>query len=80
MEKDGLVNKVCQGKIYNLLFTFFLYVCYFQNYNFNIVLDTNKIYARLCDHRPFLNGEVRHFIREFEVHLLLTIYCLLFTL
>lgn len=40
MEKDGLVNKVCQ--------------------------DTNKIYARLFDHRPFLNGEVQHFVREFE--------------
>jgi len=40
MEKDRLINKVCQ--------------------------DTNDIYSRLFDHRPFLNGEIHSFLREFE--------------
>lgn len=40
MEKEGLVNKVCQ--------------------------DTSEIHTRLFDHRPFLNGEVQSFVREFE--------------
>lgn len=29
--------------------------------------DSGDIYTRLFDHRPFLNGEIQHFIREFEV-------------
>ncbi|XP_059351571.1 biogenesis of lysosome-related organelles complex 1 subunit 5-like [Daphnia carinata] len=28
--------------------------------------DTSDIFTRLFDHRPFLNGEVQHFVREFE--------------
>ena len=29
--------------------------------------DSNALYSRLFDHRPFLNGEIQHFTREFEV-------------
>ena len=25
-----------------------------------------ELYSRLANHRPFLQGEVRHFVREFE--------------
>merc|ERR1712136_109628 len=28
--------------------------------------DSNALYSRLFDHRPFLNGEIQHFTREFE--------------
>lgn len=34
---------------------------------YNFVLDIGEIWTRLFDHRPFLNGEIRFFLQEFEV-------------
>lgn len=28
--------------------------------------DSNALHSRLFDHRPFLNGEIQHFVRVFE--------------
>lgn len=32
--------------------------------------DVGEIYSRLLDHRPVIQGELRYFIKEFEVGLL----------
>uniref|UniRef100_A0A1B6DE80 Biogenesis of lysosome-related organelles complex 1 subunit 5 n=1 Tax=Clastoptera arizonana TaxID=38151 RepID=A0A1B6DE80_9HEMI len=32
----------------------------------NIAKDCGEIWNRLFDHRPFLNGEIKYFIEEFE--------------
>ena len=31
-----------------------------------MLLDFGQVHSRLFDHRPFLNGEVRYFLHEFE--------------
>lgn len=31
-----------------------------------MIADLSDIHARLFNHRPFVQGEVRHFVREFE--------------
>ncbi|XP_063237148.1 biogenesis of lysosome-related organelles complex 1 subunit 5 isoform X3 [Bacillus rossius redtenbacheri] len=31
-----------------------------------IVKDAGEIWTRLLDHRPFLNGEIKYFVKEFE--------------
>lgn len=33
---------------------------------FFMIADLSDIHARLFNHRPFVQGEVRHFVREFE--------------
>lgn len=32
-------------------------------------IDVGEIYSRLLDHRPVIQGEMRYFIKEFEVGL-----------
>ncbi|XP_077990119.1 biogenesis of lysosome-related organelles complex 1 subunit 5-like [Glandiceps talaboti] len=32
----------------------------------NIIKDTGQIHARLLDHRPILQGELKYFVKEFE--------------
>ncbi|XP_076361330.1 biogenesis of lysosome-related organelles complex 1 subunit 5 [Tachypleus tridentatus] len=32
----------------------------------NVVKDIGEIYARLFDHRPFVQGEINFFLKEFE--------------
>lgn len=29
--------------------------------------DVGEIYSRLLDHRPVIQGEIRYFVKEFEV-------------
>ena len=62
MDKETLVNKVAHGN--------FLGEIYLRNIYCIIIFlsDTNEIFTRLFDHRPFLNGEIQHFVRVFEVH------------
>lgn len=31
------------------------------------LLDVGEIYSRLLDHRPVIQGEIRYFVKEFEV-------------
>lgn len=31
-----------------------------------VISDTFDVYSRLFNHRPFLQGEARHFVKEFE--------------
>jgi len=37
-----------------------------EKYINKVCQDSNSLYSRLFDHRPFLNGEIQHFVREFE--------------
>ncbi|XP_037508094.1 biogenesis of lysosome-related organelles complex 1 subunit 5 [Rhipicephalus sanguineus] len=32
----------------------------------NVVKDITEIYSRLFDHKPFLQGEIKFFVKEFE--------------
>lgn len=38
-----------------------------KNLTFIYLLDVGEIYSRLLDHRPVIQGEIRYFIKEFEV-------------
>jgi len=44
-----------------------------KNLIFVNLLDVGEIYSRLLDHRPVIQGEIRYFVKEFEV----SIYILL---
>lgn len=61
----GAVNshKQCQRPYYLLIF---------------FVIDIGVIWSRLFDHRPFLNGEIRYTLHEFEVSTLIFVYCIQF--
>lgn len=40
---------------------------FISSVQFVFFTDIGEIYSRLFDCRPFLNGEVKYFLREFEV-------------
>lgn len=41
--------------------------CVIQLYNFILFSDVGEIWFRLFDHRPFISGEIKFFLKEFEV-------------
>jgi hypothetical protein len=38
-------------------------------YGLCLPLDVGDIQSRLIDHRPVIQGEIRYFVREFEVNI-----------
>ena len=52
---------------------FYCYCCIINNTILNVVLQKTDneiikldLYERLFNHRPFLQGEIKHFVKEFE--------------
>ncbi|XP_051970434.1 biogenesis of lysosome-related organelles complex 1 subunit 5-like [Xyrauchen texanus] len=45
-----------------------------------IIKNVSDIKSRLTDHRPVLQGEIRYFLKEFEVDLILFLKHFIFTL
>lgn len=47
-----------------------LYSCNYlseSNWWYLVFIDTGEIWSRLFDHRPFIQGEITFFLREFQV-------------
>lgn len=42
------------------------------------LLDVGEIYSRLLDHRPVIQGEIRYFVKEFEVSICILLGAVIF--
>lgn len=42
------------------------------------LLDVGEIYSRLLDHRPVIQGEIRYFVKEFEVSIFILLGAVIF--